>query len=188
MGLSMRELARRTGLSASFLSQMESGKTNASLDTLRRISEVIEMPIFRLLADDSHVVSPVNQSRQPCDEDDQFVGVYTPVVRGGCRTKMIIPPSRVTYELLVPDLGRKMEAFCGRLSPNTGNVARRLREPTEEFILVLSGVLQIGLRDQEYKLYAGDSIYFEGYDLYSLACGSKDQDVVWISVITPPVF
>lgn len=38
-----------------------------------------------------------------------------------------------------------MKAICGRLAPGTGNVARRLRKPTEEFIFVLSGASCVGL-------------------------------------------
>jgi quercetin dioxygenase-like cupin family protein len=81
-----------------------------------------------------------------------------------------------------------MEPIFGRLSPGTGNVARRLRKPTEEFIFVLVGKLLIGVGEEEYILNAGDSIYFEGYDLQKLACASEAEDVIWISVITPPVF
>jgi quercetin dioxygenase-like cupin family protein len=94
----------------------------------------------------------------------------------------------VEYELLVPDLSAGLEAVMGRLAPGTGNVARRLREPTEEFIYVLSGTLLVGLDQDEHILNAGDSIFFKGETLTKLACGSEDHDVAWISVITPPVF
>ena len=109
-------------------------------------------------------------------------------MRAGCRPRLYFPNSGVNYELLVKDLTRNMEPIYGRLSPGTGNVARRLRKPTEEFIFVLVGKLLIGIEDEEYILNPGDSIYFEGYDLQKLACASENEDVIWISVITPPVF
>jgi quercetin dioxygenase-like cupin family protein len=63
-----------------------------------------------------------------------------------------------------------------------------LREPTEEFIYVLSGDLIIGLEEREYTLHAGDSICFKGEKLVKLECAGDDRDAIWISVITPPVF
>ena len=101
---------------------------------------------------------------------------------------LLFPDVGASYELLARDLSRKMEAMSGRLAPGTGNIARRLRVPTEEFIYVLSGSLIVALGAEKHHLHAGDSIYFEGYDLTELLCGSEDEDAVWISVITPPAF
>jgi uncharacterized cupin superfamily protein len=81
-----------------------------------------------------------------------------------------------------------MEAFLGQLSPGTGNVARRLRKPTEELIYVLSGALLVELETGSYVLNSGDSIYFEGEMLRKLECASQNEDASWISVITPAVF
>ena len=101
---------------------------------------------------------------------------------------MYNPTFGVDYELLTNDLNHKMEPFIRRLSPNTSKIARRLRQETEQFIYVLSGNLLVGLEDKEYVLHPGDSTYFEGYQLQTLACASETEDVEWISVITPPVF
>jgi quercetin dioxygenase-like cupin family protein len=98
-----------------------------------------------------------------------------------------LPDPKVRYELLVPDLARKMEAFLGRLSPGAGDIVRPLHEPTEEFMFILSGALRIQLESREYTLNSGDSIYFDGPELRRLTCASDDE-VIWISVITPPVF
>jgi glyoxylate utilization-related uncharacterized protein len=113
---------------------------------------------------------------------------YSPIVRAGSRPRLYFPDLGVDYELLVKDLTHTMEPIFGRLSPGSGNIARRLRKPTEEFIFVLVGKLLIGLEDKEYILNPGDSIYFEGNKLNILACASEDSDVVWLSVITPPTF
>ena len=81
-----------------------------------------------------------------------------------------------------------MEVIMGRIAPGGGNMARPLRQPTEEWIYVLAGVLRIGLDNEEYLLEPGDSVIFEGAQLKSLGCASAGDDVIWISVITPPVF
>lgn len=184
--ISLRELARRTELTASFLSQVENGKANVSLDSLRRIAETMEVPLFYFLSETSENSSDPYQksnSKEPIPESIQYI----PVVRSAFRPKLYLPSSGVVYELLTPDMGRKMEAFSGKLAPGTGNIARKLREPTEEFVFVLSGTLFVGLDYGDFILNAGDSIYFEGERLRKLVCASEEE-ATWISVITPAVF
>lgn len=176
-GLTLRDLAQRTDLTASFLSQVERGRVSVSLGSLRRIAEGLDIPILYFLNEDNNGASGHENSALK----------YSPVVRAASRRKLTLPDSHVTYEMLVPDLSGKMEAFFGRVAPGTGNFARRLREPTDEFIHVLAGVLKVGLLNGEYLLNPGDSIYFDGASIVELSCASDDE-VVWLSVVTPPVF
>jgi transcriptional regulator with XRE-family HTH domain len=166
LGLSLRELADKTNLTASFLSQLERGVTNASLKSLQRIADALGVPLLYFLSE-----SP-NQS---------------PVVRSGDRSKLDLDDARVSYELLTPDLTGKLEALLGTIKSGCDNIVRTLSVETEEVIFVLEGSLTVGLKDQEYILNAGDSIYFNGRDLHKLTCGG-DSKTRWISVITPPVF
>jgi transcriptional regulator with XRE-family HTH domain len=188
LGISLRELGRRTDLSASFLSQVELNKTSLSIDSMRRIAEALDAPILSFFSDQTHSQEETPEPPAPCCiEPDDLTG-YSPVVRAGCRPKLTLPPSGVTYELLTREMGRKMEALCGRLAPGAPNIVRRLREPTEELVYVLSGALLIGLDDKEYTLYRGDTIYFCGDQLQKMTCASETEDAVWISIITPAVF
>lgn len=188
-GLSLREIARQTDLTASFLSQVEHGISNVSLDSLVRIAEALEVPLMYFLEEIPVEIDDLKAhiDPEPCDDIDR-TNLYSPVVRAGCRPRLILPPSGIEYQLLIPDLSHKLEAVIGRLSPGTNNVARRLRAETEEFIYVLSGELLIGLGEDEYVLKPGDSINFKGELLTKLACASIDREASWISVITPPVF
>jgi quercetin dioxygenase-like cupin family protein/DNA-binding XRE family transcriptional regulator len=181
MSLSLRQLASKTSLTASFISQVEHDQTNPSIDSLRRIAEALGVSILYFLTD---------QREQHTFAHSRMGTLLKHVcaVRSNARPKLFLPVSGLTYELLSPDLARKMETILGRIEPGTGNVARRLREPTEEFIFVLSGVLRVGLDNDEYDLQAGDSIYFEGNQMRKLECASPNQSAEWISVITPPVF
>ncbi|MEA1977178.1 MAG: XRE family transcriptional regulator [Chloroflexota bacterium] len=166
VGISIRELGRRTDLTASFLSQVELGQTNISISSLRRISEALEVSMLYFFTE---VPDP------------------NPVVRADNRPKISFTDPHVSYELLTPDRARKLEMLCGKLRPGSGNVARRLSISTEECIVVLSGTLEVGLESGEFVLNPGDSIYFNGDDLRKLACGSE-EDVNWVSCITPPAF
>lgn len=164
--LSLRELAEKTDLTASFISQLERGVTSASLKSLQKIADALDVPMLYFLAE------PASES---------------PVVRANNRPMMDLDDKRVSYDLLTPDLAGKFEAVIGRIQAGSDNVVRRLSVETEEFIFVLEGALTIGLKDQEYTLNEGDSIYFNGTDLVKLVCAC-DCETRWISVITPPVF
>jgi transcriptional regulator with XRE-family HTH domain len=167
LGINLRDLALRTDLTASFLSQVERGVTNPSLNSLRRISEALNVQLLYFLAED---FSP-----------------KSPVVRAEARPALRLGNSEVSYELLTPGLTGKIEVIQGHLKPGTENIVRPLGVQTEELILVLSGCLLVGLEDQDYLLKPGDTIYFEGTSLHKLMCAST-EDVTWVSVITPPVF
>jgi transcriptional regulator with XRE-family HTH domain len=166
LGFSLRELADRTQLTASFLSQVERGVTNPSLNSLQRIADALSVPLLFFLAEDKH------KSR---------------IVRSQNRPEMKLSDSNIMYELLTPDLSGKFEVVCGTLKPGVENIVRRLSVETEEFIIVLEGSLLVGLGDEEFILHPGDTIYFDGAMLRKLTCASPDE-VRWISVITPPVF
>src|SRR5271169_2460056 len=128
--LSLRELASQTELTASFLSQLERGHTNASVDSIRKICSALGISLLSLLPEETLPDSPPSTSK-----------LYCPLVRANERPRISFPDIQVTYELFTPDLSRKMEGFFVRLEPGKGNIAHQLREPTEECIFVLSGSL-----------------------------------------------
>lgn len=166
LSLSLRELAERVELTASFLSQIERDLASPSIESLRKISQALDVPIFYFL------VEPETKS---------------PVVRRDRRLKLMLPESHLTYELLTPDLNRKMEVFVAELEPGNANIATRLLQDTEECIYVLQGELEIQLAEDVYRLGPGDSIYFEGPLLRRLTARG-DQTLRFVSAITPPIF
>ena len=186
--ISLRKLAQKTDLSASFLSQVERGKANLSLNSLEKIAEALEVPLLYFLSEDSPASTSTSPTFATLSENIPANSSYDPVVRADCRSKLILPVTGVTYELIVPNLGQKMVAIAGRLSPGTNNVARSLREPTEEFIYVFSGILLVELKTGQYFLNPNDSIYFDGDSLKNLSCASKNENATWLSIITPAVF
>ena len=46
-GLTLREVADQTGITASMLSQMERDLVNPSINTLKAISKTLDVPLFR---------------------------------------------------------------------------------------------------------------------------------------------
>jgi transcriptional regulator with XRE-family HTH domain len=170
LGLSLEELAVRTGLTASFLSLIERNINNPSLDSLYRIAEALEVPPFYFSVDASATAT-----------------VQNPVVRRNERIQITFPPGDVTSELLVPNLRNKLEVFISRVQPSAGNVARTPKMASEECLYVMEGQLRVVLNDQEYLLEAGDSIYIQGFALREISAVG-DGEAVFLSAITPPIF
>jgi transcriptional regulator with XRE-family HTH domain len=188
LGYSLRKLAKLTDLSASFLSQVELNQTSMSLASLHSVAAALEVPLLYFLEDKSPRIDSAEGSNNGQDhyinsaESDRIITKET-------RTKLIMQKSGVTYELLVPSMGRKMIAFQRCLSPGHDHpVSRVLKEPTEEFVYVISGDLLIELTTGNYVLHPEETMYFEGQDLLGFECASKNNDVVWLTVISPAIF
>ena len=106
LSLSLRDVAAKTGLTASFLSQMERDLASPSLESLRKVCDALEVPIFYFLA-------------EPLVQD--------PVVRRDQRLKLTLPRSNLTYQLLSPSLNHKMEPFLVELAPGEKRITFPLR-------------------------------------------------------------
>ena len=166
MGLSLRDLAERTELTPSFLSQIERNRVSPSLNSLHRIARALGVPLFYLLTDEEQTER---------------------VVRRDERIRILPPRSNLVYELLTPQSGLPMEVFIVQPEGREENIATSFNNPTEECIYVLEGTLEVELEDQMYLLGPGDSIYFEGPRLRRLT-PRGDHTVRFISAITPPIF
>jgi transcriptional regulator with XRE-family HTH domain len=162
--LSLQDLASRTGLTPSFISLIERDINSPSLESLRRIAEALEVPLFYFTETNGE----------------------NPVVRRDQRIQITFPPGHLTCELLVPDLRHRLEMFVAHAHPSAGNIARAPKHDSEECIYVMEGSLRVRLHDTDYVLNSGDSIYFHGSSLQEI-CAQGRRQATFISVITPPV-
>lgn len=163
-GLTLTGLAARVGITRSFLSSVERGVAYPSLMVLRSIAAALEVPVFLLFT------APETNSM---------------VVRSDAR-KVIRPPgAAVSYELVSPDLRRKIEMILVRLKPGVDSSA--MAHEGEECALVLSGRVVMTVGDVDYELDQGDSIYYDsGLPHKARAAGDEPAEIV--SAITPPNF
>ncbi|MFN2290423.1 MAG: helix-turn-helix domain-containing protein [Anaerolineae bacterium] len=168
--LSQGDLAERAGVTASFVSQVERGVTSPSIDSLYRISQALEVPVFHFLLEPE---------------------VTKPVVRQHERLRIAWPWAgpELSFQLLTPRSSQRLEAFMTEWQPGEyrSESASGFGDATEEFIYVLQGQLEIRLGDEVYLLGPGDTVCFEGVMLRGME-PRGDQTVRFISVITPPAF
>lgn len=173
-GMSIRKLADAAGLSPSLVSQIERGKSEPSISSLRKLAEALTVSIFYLLDEHGDDMAQVERS------------IANRVVRHGERRRVALPHSGLRYELLCPDVSGRMEAWIATLEPGaaTGDAARG--HFSDEFMLIISGSTELQYGDEELVLKAQDSIYLDGTVPHRMrALGEKP--LVFLSVLSPPV-
>lgn len=167
MDISLQELANRTGLTASFLSQVERDVTEPSISSLRRIAGALEVPVFFFLLDE----------RAP-----------SPVVRRHERRTLRLADTAAQWELLSPaDPQLQLEVVVTHLPPGVASGDECTSHPGEECFVVLNGEMQITVADETYQLQEGDAIQFRA-SLPHRIWNSGKQELMVLAAITPPRF
>ena len=145
-GLSLRDLAARSGVSAPMLSQVERGETSPTLQVATRIASGLDLRLSQLLR---------------LDED----GAVN-IVRSGERRNGGSAEAGHIYELLTPPLpGLRAELSLHTLRPGavTGEAGDPpMHEPgARESALVQSGRLLLHVDGETHPLAAGDCVTFD---------------------------
>jgi transcriptional regulator with XRE-family HTH domain len=144
MGLSLRDLAQRSGVSAPMLSQVERGETSPTLAVATRIAAGLELTLSQLLR---------------LDEDRHVV-----VVRRGEGRKRRRAGHRVE-ELTPPLPGQRADVSRHRLAPGAvtgGPGDPPIHEPgSRETAVTIEGTATLVIDGQRHELRAGDSVTFD---------------------------
>lgn len=168
-GLSLQQMAEKTGFSAALLSQIENRMVSPPLGTLVKIANALETSVSFLVGG---------------EEEREFF-----IVRKGDRKTV----SRVglkeggrtayTYEALgTGKAGRRMEPFIVRLKPLLDrNVVRNSHEG-EEFLYVLQGNVEVFLDRYSDVLHEGDCLYYNSTIPHHVHC-ADDGEAVILAVI-----
>jgi transcriptional regulator with XRE-family HTH domain len=146
MGLSLRELALRCGVSAAMLSQVERGETSPTLAVAARIAAGLDLRLSQLLRLDE-------------------TGSVT-IVRPGERASGGSPRRGHRYEVLTtPNPGQRLELSQHTLAPGAVTGAADdppIHEPgSREVVLVEAGVATLHCDGRRYELAAGDCVTFD---------------------------
>jgi transcriptional regulator with XRE-family HTH domain len=145
MGLSLRELALRCGVSAAMLSQVERGETSPTLAVAARIAAGLELRLSQLLRlDESGSVTIVRAGER---------------AGGGSRRGH-------RYEVLTPPIpGQRLELSQHTLAPGAvtgGADDPPIHEPgSREIAFVEAGAATLVCDGRRYELAAGDCVTFD---------------------------
>jgi XRE family transcriptional regulator, regulator of sulfur utilization len=145
-GLSLRDLAERTGVSAPMLSQVERGETSPTLAVAQRIAGGLELSLSQLLRLDE--------------------GEGVTVVRAAARRAGAARSNGHSYDVLTPPIpGQRAEVSEHTLAPGAatgGPDDPPMHEPgSRETAVVHAGRLRLVCDGLDYDLEEGDSVTFD---------------------------
>ena len=175
--LSLRELARRVGVSASMLSQVETGRTRPSVSTIYSIATELGLSIDALLSGEETVVAaPVVVAGNRAREEAITAAATAPgaipvsqLVRPEQRRKLELE-SGVTWELLSDLLPHLVDFMLVTYEPGgrSSSSGKLTRHAGTEFAFMLRGTLKIQVGFDEYVLRPGDSMAFDSSEPHLL--------------------
>lgn len=166
---SLRELAAKVDLSASFLSQIEQGKASPSIENLKKIATYLEVKVSYLIED-----------------EDESLGSYH--IRKEDRRYVESIDSKTSIALLTSSkIEKNMEPIMYEIKPGGESGRGSFNHNGEEFIYIVEGTLDIYIEDQLTTLNEGDSFYFKSTLNHRFKNnGKKLTKAIW--VVTPPTF
>ncbi len=167
--LTLREAARRSGLSISFISALERGLSGASVATLQRLTAAYETTLHELFI------------------DDRPASVAERVVRAEGRDVLELAGGGVRIEQLARDT-RQLEPQLFVLSAGATSDGAYAHEG-EEFLYLLSGAVTVWVGDSEcHRLeHAGDALSFPSTMPHRWRNDAAGESrLLWIN--TPPTF
>ena len=175
-GISLRELARRVGVSPSLVSQIELDRVNPSVSTLYALVTELGMTMSDVFGD-----TPQPAARVVRELDGGDDGLLT---RPG-RRRVINLESGVRWERLTPHSDPDMEFLYvtypvgAESCPPDALVTHGGRE----YGYVTSGTLGVRVGFDEYQLDAGTSIAFDSSSPHRLwAIGDEPVHAVWVVI------
>jgi len=166
--LTLMDFAEQLNRSVGFVSQIERGISEPSIQDLRKIAALFDVPISFFFG---------NTASNP--KEAHYV------VRAGERRKLGNPEAGLVEELLSPDLGGSFETIRSEFAPGAA-LTETTKRDTEEAGYVVSGTLELEINGQWHTLNEGDSFRFAGEPHRWRNTTKKPAILIW--VISPPVY
>lgn len=169
-GLSLEQLASRTGLTKSYLSKLERGLSEPSVSTLLKLSEAFNLGVSQLLGEVGST-------------DDESVCIVRanerePIVRHGTELGY-------RYESLASKrLVKAMNPFMLYPPKSDGSSPSAFPHSGEEFLFVIKGTVRLNIAGKSYYLDAGDSVYFDS-ELPHRVYSNSDEQAKILLVASP---
>lgn len=165
--LTLKEMSDQTGLSLSFLSQIERGASSLSISSLKKISDALGIHI--------------NYFFQDKEEVQHFV------VRSEDQHPFTTGKGSQTYARLTGTFSnRRLEPLKVTLPPGM-HEEHSYSHSGEEFYYVLKGEVIFYLNDEKHHLVEGDTIHFPSSMIHQWENPLEVESTV-ISVVTPTIF
>lgn len=165
------ELGRHTGLSASFLSQLETGRVVPTLRNLARIAMVFSKDLSYFFESEPQTLFRVHRRNERVRMPQTGVDDPTYFFE--------------SLGYLVPD--RQLDPYFAEFLPTkAGRVPRAHQHEGCEFLYLLSGTLDVQHGETTHRIEAGDALYFDANTKHSYVCpGTIPAQAVIVSLQHP---
>lgn len=140
--ITLKQLGEQTGLSVGFLSQFERGLSSIALDSLERISRVLETPLSELFEERT---SSLHADPVVHGVDLRFDSVSEHIFQSSLRSH-------------AGDFQMLPKMYTLLPLPDEKDMPEMYSHDGEEFVYVLEGVVTFFLEGRVLTLYPGDSI------------------------------
>ncbi len=166
------ELGKHTGLSASFLSQLETGRVVPTLRNLARIAMVFSKDLSYFFETEPHALFRIHRRKERVRLPQTGVDLPTYFFE--------------SLGYMVPD--RHMDPYFAEFVPLTKDMEPKAHlHPGSEFLYVLEGELELQHGDQQCTLGPGDAAYFDASTPHSYQCaGKKPATAIIVTMHQPP--
>jgi len=165
--MTLKDLSEVTGLSLSFLSQIERGASSLSITSLKKIADALQIHINYFFMEET--------------DQQNFV-----VRRGERHSFSTHDGSQLYTRLSGTFAGRKLEPLVVTLPPKLKDEIAD-RHQGEEFYYVLQGEVIFTVNNEAYQLYEGDTIHFPSSNSHKWENPLSTESVV-LSIVTPIIF
>ncbi len=166
--MTLKQLAQKAGCTDAYLSQLERGRANPSIMTLKKIASALKVKVV-----DFFLENETGENEVVLKEKER---VDINFKRGDAKIQMLVRNIR----------DKRMQPFYTTIEPKGGSKGP-YSHIGEEFGIVLQGQLEINLKGKSYRLKKNESFYFSSQEPHSWFNPGKTKTVV-IWVVSPPTF
>ena len=170
--VSLEDLARRSGLDTDFVRSVEEDDVYPSLGPLLKIARGLGVRLGTFL-DDTVVHDPLIVRQQ--DRQEELT-----MLKGKEK-----PASLRFYSLGKGKSDRKMEPFFIEVFPESAQEKKLSSHEGEEFIIVVSGQIELVYGHETHFLNSGDSVYYNSIVPHNVAAGGESPARIYAVLYFP---
>lgn len=148
-GLSLRVMATRAGVTASFISQVENGRASPSVETLFALAAALGVAVSDFFTGTDQLANAgvaVRSDRRIIRREDR---------------KRLKLDTGIMWELLTGEEQKGIRFVEITYPPGGCSAERPLRHTGRDFFAIMEGEITVVLEFQEHVLTAGDSMWFD---------------------------
>ncbi len=171
--LSIEDVSERSNLSVKSIEGIENGNLIPGLTPLIKIARVLGTRLGTFMDDQENVGPVVTKTKEE-----------KPVARFSDRSNAVSSDLDF-YSLAQNKAGRHMDPFIIDIKPSSEQDIKMSSHEGEEFIYVLSGLVEINYGKDVYTLNPGESIYYDSIVAHHVHTANKEKAKILAVVYTP---